>query len=106
MKYQLHHIALLVHNLDWHKNFFETVFEMHISKTSGKIPYRKIWYSEGIQLNETPDISISNNLYDHIAITVPDIGKVITHAKNLGCKQISESWLELPNKVRIELIQS
>lgn len=105
MEYQLHHIALSVHDLDWHKRFFETVFKMHISKASGEIPYRKIWYQEGIQLNETTEFLICNNLYDHIAITTTNTKETITLATNLGCRQISENWFELPSKIRIELIQ-
>lgn len=55
MKPHLHHAALNVADLDWYAAFFQETFAMEVRRTSGEAPARKIWFSEGIQLNECPD---------------------------------------------------
>ena len=104
MKYTLHHIALSVDRLDWYLDFFTTVFEMTVQKTAGDAPERKIWFHEGVQLNEAPDTPAAGTLYDHLAISAEDKETVIARAEKFGCRRIKENWISLPDGVTIELI--
>lgn len=104
MKYTLHHIALSVNRLDWYVDFFTKVFEMTVRKTAGSAPERKIWFHEGIQLNETPDTPAAGTLYDHLAISAEDPEAVIARAEEAGCRRIRENWIVLPDGVTMELI--
>lgn len=104
MKYTLHHIALSVDRLDWYLDFFTKVFEMTVRKTTGDAPERKIWFHEGIQLNETPDTPAAGTLYDHLAISAEDKEAVIARAEEFGCRRVKGNWVVLPDEVTIELI--
>lgn len=104
MKYTLHHIALSVDRLDWYLDFFTKVFEMTVRKTAGEAPERKIWFHEGIQLNEAPGTPAAGTFYDHIAISAEDKKAVIARAEEFGCRLIQENWITLPDGLTIELM--
>lgn len=108
MKPQLHHIALNTADLDWYIDFFQQVFSMELRKTSGEAPDRKVWFHEGIQLNESVTADGPGGVYDHIAIGVPDVPSYAAAALAAGCKPLpqGEHWLALPNGVKLELIQT
>ena len=82
MKYTLHHIALSVDRLDWYLDFFTTVFEMTVQKTAGDAPERKIWFHEGVQLNEAAKKPAAGTLYDHLAISAKEKETVIAARRN------------------------
>jgi hypothetical protein len=110
MKAQLHHTALNVANFVWYKNFFTTLFEMTILRTAETAAERnrKVWFAEGIQLNE---VSVCNSfeagipVIDHISLAVDSIPLAITCALKVGCSKLSEGdhWFSLPNGVKVEL---
>lgn len=104
MKNQLHHVALSATNIDWYIDFFTDVFEMTLRKSSGDAPDRKIWFYEGIQLNECSEKTFPGTFIDHLALSVEDMDSVIKYAVLFSCKQISENWLELPDGLKIELM--
>ena len=104
MKYTLHHIALSVDRLDWYLDFFTKVFEMTVQKTAGDAPERKIWFHEGVQLNEAAKKPAAGTLYDHLAISTKEKETVIARAEEFGCRRIKENWISLPDGVTIELI--
>lgn len=103
---QLHHIALNVDDLEWYIDFFQKVFHMEIRKITGAAPSRKVWFTEGVQLNECFDLLSACGIYDHIAFAVPNIEETVKAALQMGCTSLSnkEHWFALPNGQLIELI--
>ncbi|MDO4478101.1 MAG: VOC family protein [Lachnospiraceae bacterium] len=109
MTSRLHHAALNVVELDWYTDFFKTVFGMSVRKTAGSAPARKIWFEEGIQLNEcagNADNADGSSAYDHLAIAVEDKDVLIREALAHDCTRGQEgpNWIYLPNGVKIELM--
>lgn len=107
MKPQLHHAALQTADFDWYVNFFQKVFSMEVRKTSGEAPDRKVWFHEGIQLNEGTPADGPDGAYNHIAIAVPDIPSYAAAALEAGCTPLPQGghWVMLPNGVKLELMQ-
>ncbi len=107
MKSQIHHAALNVSAFDWYTAFFQTVFGMTVQKTSGERPARKVWFHEGIQLNERTDAIGCGTICDHISLAVENIPEAVDAAINAGCDPLPEGahWFALPNGVRLELKQ-
>ena len=107
MKSQLHHVALNVSDLDWYTHFFQEVFGMGIRKTTGTALERKLWFNEGIQLNESPGAPPAGGACDHISIAVPDIPETKEAALKAGCTPLpgKAHWFILPNGVMVELMR-
>lgn len=105
MKSHIHHAALNVTEFDWYVDFFLSVFGMTVQRTAGEKPARKVWFHEGIQLNECETSSVCGNACDHISLAVEDIPRTIEAAKKSGCSTLSDGphWFALPNGVRVEL---
>lgn len=103
---KLHHCAINVSDYDWYSTFFQEIFKMKISKSSGEMPARKVWFKEGIQLNEIPEPSPYSSVYDHIALSVCNIESVVSAALKKGCTLLPDkhNWVKLPNGVLIELM--
>lgn len=106
MKSQLHHVALNVSGLDWYTQFFQEVFGMEIRKSTGTAPNRKLWFTEGIQLNEVPGAPSGGGACDHISIAVPDVPAAKEAALQAGCTPLPNGahWFSLPNGVMVELM--
>lgn len=106
MKGLLHHIALNVCDIEWYISFFGKIFGMEIRKTAGKVPNRKVWFVEGIQLNECQDVPDTRGICDHISIAVPDIRTAVNAALKEGCAPLpnGEHWFALPNGMPVELM--
>lgn len=106
MKTYIHHVALNVSDLPWYQALFQEVFEMTVRKCEGQVPNRKVWFCEGIQLNEVEEPILSGQRYDHIALTVCDVEKFKVEACQRGCKKLPDqaNWILLPNGVTIELM--
>ncbi len=68
-------------------------------------PNRKIWFSEGIQLNETTKDLPVKGIYDHIGVHADDVSGFVKTAKAAGCGDVpgKDHWFVLPNGVRIEV---
>ena len=105
---QLDHVAICSANLDMTIDFFETVFHMTILRESGERPFRKVWFQQGIQVNE---ISESGGEYDgipysHIAIRVTDETATRMKLMSYGCKNIDEkkNWFLTREGIIIELL--
>lgn len=106
MKSQLHHIALNVSDLDWYAYFFKEIFGMKIRKSTGVAPNRKLWFTEGIQLNESPNVTSGGGVCDHVSIAVPDVPATKEAALQAGCMPLPNGahWFSLPNGVMVELM--
>ncbi|MGN0405280.1 MAG: VOC family protein [Bariatricus sp.] len=106
MKAQVHHVAINVKDFDWHVHFFQELFQMEVRKISGLTPERKVWFHQGIQLNETPVTHDATGLFDHIGISVDNIEETVQKALEVGCTPLpnGRNWFALPEGTRIELI--
>lgn len=102
---QLHHVALSVNNLEWYENFFTSIFSMHVRKRTGETPNRKVWFTEGIQLNECISDPENGNLLDHFALQTNEMETVIQKAIEYGCVRIKDNWIQLPDGILIEFMQ-
>lgn len=105
---KLHHMAVNSANFEETVKFFEELFEMEVRKTSGEVPNRKLWFVQGIQVNEVPEIVPGGNLYDHIGIQVDDREATIQKALSMGCKQVEgkpSHWFLSPDGILLELME-
>ena len=105
MRARIHHVALNVVDMEWYISFFQNVFEMRIQRTDGESPKRRVWFHEGVQLNECREEPDCGAAYDHFSLGVDDIPGAVKQALEAGCSPLpnGEHWLKLPNGVRLEL---
>lgn len=105
MKIQLNHVALSVKDLEWHVHFFHKVLGMSIKKSAGERPTRKVWFNEGIQLNEVTEMREDVGVYNHLGIETNDVRQTLERVYLNGCTESSqgEQWFCLPSGIVIEL---
>ena len=102
---KMDHVAIKVNNFEENVRFFKEVFEMEIEKTAGEKPTRKVWFRQGIQLNETTEDVCSEGIMDHIGIRTDYKEIILKKSKEFGCKGLpnGEHWFQTPDGIRIEL---
>lgn len=105
MKVLLNHIALNVKEFDWYEKFFREVCQMNSYRQESVSPDRKIWFTEGIQLNETTEDLPVKGIYDHIGMHADDVAAFVKAAKEAGCGDVpgKDNWFTLPNGVKVEV---
>lgn len=103
---RVHHVAVHSANFTETVRFFEEVFQMEVSRTAGKAPERKIWFRQGIQVNEVTKAELCAGLYDHIGIQVTDKAETLKKASAFGCKLLEEKagWFVTSDGIMIELM--
>lgn len=101
---RLHHVAIKTNNVEWYVDFFKEVLGMNIKKKTDVSGERKIWFHEGIQINEVALENIERESVDHIAVSTDEMEKVIKKSVQYGCIQLKENWVQLPDGLKIELI--
>lgn len=108
MNTQLNHVALSVEEFEWHVHFFHEVLGMSIKKSAGEKPTRKIWFNEGIQLNEVTKTIEDIGVCNHLGIETSDVRQTLKRAYLNGCTESSqgEQWFCLPSGIVIELKES
>lgn len=102
---KIDHVAIRVNDLEESVRFFQEVFEMNIDKTAGEKPMRKIWFREGIQLNETEGIPGGEGEMDHIGICCDHKEIILERSRLFGCSPLpnGDHWFQTPDGVKIEL---
>lgn len=102
---QLHHVAVNSANFEETVRFFEELFGMEASRTAGQAPERKLWFRQGIQVNEAVNAE-PGGLYDHIGIQVTDKALTLEKAAAFGCTPVAgkPGWFVTPDNIVIELI--
>ena len=104
---KLHHMAVNSANFEETVRFFEELFDMEVLKTGGEAPDRKLWFRQGIQVNETAEADTRGNVYDHIGIWVDDRERTLAKALGMGCRAIDGKpahWFLTPDNIVIELM--
>jgi len=106
MTAQLHHIALAVRDFEESVKFFREVFSMEVRREEGEAPHRRIWFRQGIQLNEDLNAPVEPGMYHHIGMGVDDMAQAICRAKAYGCTQLpgKDKWLVTKDGLLIELM--
>lgn len=102
---KLHHIAIKTNKAEWYVKFFKKVFSMNVKKEVSNSEARKIWFYEGIQINEVTENCNQEGYTDHIAISTEEKEAIIRKSGECGCVQIKENWIQLPDGLIIELIE-
>lgn len=105
MNVHLNHTALNVKDFDWYADFFRNVCGMSSYREEGTAPGRKIWFTEGIQLNESTEDLAPAGIFDHLGFHAGDIGAFVAAAKAAGCGDVTgkANWFTLPNGVMVEV---
>ncbi len=103
---QVHHVAVHSASFEETVRFFEEVFEMEVSRTAGEKPARKLWFRQGIQVNEVSGGDPASGLYDHIGIQVTSKAETLEKAAAFGCNMLREKpgWFVTPEGYVIELM--
>ena len=104
---KLHHMAVNTANFETTVRFFEELFDMEVLKTNGEAPNRKLWFKQGIQVNEAGQMIPGGNVYDHIGIWVDDRQQTLAKAHAMGCMPIDGKpahWFLTPDNIVIELM--
>lgn len=103
---QIHHVAVNSPNFEETVHFFQALFDMEVSRTRGEAPERKLWFRQGIQVNEVPAGNSLSGRYDHIGILVEDKEEILEKAFALGCTAIpgKPHWFTTPDGIVIELM--
>ena len=106
MKAQLHHLALVTRDFEETVRFFEDVFCMEAYRQEGEAPVRRIWFRQGIQINEDADASQGAGQYHHIGLAVDDLAEAVRKAKEYGCTTLlgKDKWLQTKDGLLIELM--
>lgn len=104
---QVHHVAVNSANFEETVRFFEEVLQMEVSRTTGEAPARKLWFQQGIQVNEIPSGDPASGLYDHIGIQVTDKAVTLKKAAAFGCAPVpgKPHWFSTPDGLVIELME-
>lgn len=107
MSCQLHHVAVNTCNFEETVRFFKELFAMEVTQEKGQAPNRKLWFREGIQVNENPGERSDGDRYDHIGIQVDNWEQLRRRAEEMGCTPVQGKphWFVTPDKIVIELMR-
>lgn len=109
MKVCLNHVAINVTDYEWYKNFFLIICEMNPYREDAAKENmgRKIWFIEGIQINEVEEEMLPQAALDHIGLHSPDVVAFVAQAIEAGClphpSHKKKHWFLLPNGVHVEV---
>lgn len=103
---QLHHATVNSAQFENTVRFFQEVFQMEVSRTTGEKPERKLWFRQGIQVNEVCAPAASGGVCDHLGIQVTDKAETLEKAAAFGCKPLADKphWFTTPEGILIELM--
>ena len=106
MAAQLHHVALTSAHFEQTVRFYKEVFRMEVDRMAGQAPERKLWFREGIQINEVSVECSGNGQWDHMGMKVTDKQQLLERAFAAGCTLApgKKDWIVTPDGVVIELM--
>jgi catechol 2,3-dioxygenase-like lactoylglutathione lyase family enzyme len=112
-KAYVEHVAVRVKDIQWHIRFFRDVLGMEMREMAGppESP-SQYWTLGGLQFMSTPDFaappSTTSGWLGHLGIMVQDLELALSEAQAWGVKELHQgrNWLQLPDGLAIELIQS
>ena len=106
MASKLHHVCVNSANFEQTGRFIQEVFQMEVSRTDGAVPSRRLWFREGIQVNEATEPSAAAGACDHIGIEVSSKEEILCKIPAFGCTVLPEKphWFLTPDGFVIELM--
>ena len=106
MACQVHHVAVRSAAFEETVRFFEEVFQMEVSRTAGEKPARRLWFRQGLQVNEVASPDPVSGLCDHIGIQVERKSETLEKAEAFGCEMLEDKpgWFVTPDGIVIELM--
>ena len=106
-------VALRVHDIRWHINFFLEVLGMDVREIDGPTDApHQYWTVGGVQLMSTPGFlappSNESGWLAHLGVMVQDLDLALATASQWGVKALPQgrNWLQLPDGLALELIQA
>ena len=83
------------------------VFTLASGLPLNQAPNRKLWFREGIQVNENLGERSDGDRYDHIGIQVDNWELLRRRAEEMGCTPVpgKPHWFVTPDKIVIELMR-
>lgn len=105
----LHHTAIFVTDILWYIDFFENALGMRITQYDGeKENPSQVWFDGGIQLIAKNGADGVPERLAHLGLVCRDKDESVSKVKLYAagtCPQ-GENWLELPDGIILELMQS
>lgn len=112
-KSYVEHVAVRVRDIRWHIDFFYEVLGMDVREIDGPPDApRQYWTLGGLQLMACPDFTAAPSheagWLAHLGIMVEDLEAAIAAAQSWGVTALPQgrNWLQLPDGLAVELIQS
>lgn len=109
----LEHVALRVHDIQWHIRFFREVLGLDLREVDGPADNpRQVWTLGGVQLVASPGFSATPSNAEgwlaHLGIMVEDLDEVLRAAADWGATTLPQgrNWLQLPDGLAIEFMQA
>ncbi|WP_342505144.1 VOC family protein [Sporosarcina sp. FSL K6-2383] len=108
-KSYVEHMAIRVKDIQWYIRFFEDAFGISVCTIDGATENpNQVWLSGGIQLISDPSFEGAKGRMDHIAIVTEDLELALQQIHTWEVTEASKgrNWIELPDGLLLELIQS
>lgn len=107
------HVAVRVHDIQWHINFFYEVLGMDVREIDGPTDApHQYWTIGGLQLMSTPGFAAPPSNHEgwlaHLGIMVDDLEGALLAAQQWNVTPLPQgrNWLQLPDGLAVELIQA
>jgi catechol 2,3-dioxygenase-like lactoylglutathione lyase family enzyme len=108
-KAYLEHVAIWVHDIQWHIKFFHDVFGMTMREFQGNVrDPDQYWTLGGMQFIASPGFSGPEGRLAHLGMMCEDLEAALGAAKAFGVTEMAQgrNWLRLPDGLAVEVIQA
>lgn len=112
-KSYVEHVAIRVHDIQWHIRFFREVLGMVMREVDGPVDApRQYWTIGGMQFISTRGFTAAPSHDEgwlaHLGIMVENLEDALLAASGWGVKELPQgrNWLQLPDGLALELIQA
>lgn len=111
-KAYLEHVAIWVHDIQWHIRFFHDVLGMTMREVQGP-PAQPLqyWTLGGLQFIARPGCAVTaadEERLAHLGVMCEDLAAALAAAQAFGVSEMPQgrNWLRLPDGLAIEFIQA
>ncbi len=103
------HVAIWVHDIQWHIRFFGQVLGMTMREVDGPVDApRQYWTLGGLQFIAQPDFAGPEGRLAHLGVMCEDLEATLAAARAFDVVEMPQgrNWLRLPDGLAVELIQA